>query len=418
MAPRTSTLAIASALLHTLTLAQQAPTPDAIQSLPTYTCTLADGCTEQLTNVVFAWPYHWMHTVDGYDSCTTSSGDLNSTLCGTSEDCFNNCELAPGDYEGLGISTDGNAITLYQYRNNDGKIENKSPNVMLLDPAGENYVNVQLLGQEFSFDVDISLLPCGENGALFLSEMDFTGGRSEYNPAGASYGFGGCSAQCSVGPYFNGEVNTEGLGACCHEMDLWEANAMATVYTPHPCAVEGIYGCTGDECGDDGVCAKAGCGWNTYQQGDKTFYGPGLVIDTSHTFTVTTQFITDDGTPSGTLTEIRRSYTQDGVVYSNPASSSNSELNSITADFCSATNDFGGLAAHGKALGRGMVLIFSLWQDAGGFMNWLDSDTAGPCSATEGDPAVIKVENPDAAITYSNIRWGEIGSTSSAAGAV
>jgi cellulase len=33
------------------------------------------------------------------------------------------------------------------------------------------------------------------NGALYLSEMDMSGGRNEYNP-GAAYGGGYCDAQC------------------------------------------------------------------------------------------------------------------------------------------------------------------------------------------------------------------------------
>jgi cellulase len=177
--------------------------------------------------------------------------------------------------------------------------------------------------------------------------MDFTGGRSEFNLAGASYRFGACSAQCSVSPYFNGQVNTEGLGACSHEIDLWEANSMATVYTPHPCTIEGIYGCKGDECGSNSVCNESGCGGNSYQQDDTSFYGPSLVIDTTKTFTVTTQFITDDGTTTGKLTEIRLFYTQNGVLYPNPVSTSPSGLNYIDEEFCSATDIFGGLKAHG-----------------------------------------------------------------------
>lgn len=417
MAPSTFTLAVVSALLRTLAVAQQAPTPDSIQSLPTYTCTITGGCVEQNTHVVFEWPYHWIHTIGGYDSCTTSNGELNSTLCGTAEDCYNNCEIAPGNYTGLGITTSGSSLTLYQYGNDSGTINNKSPNVMLLDSAGENYVNVQLLGRELSFDVDISLLPCGENGALFLSEMDFTGGRNEYNPAGASYGFGSCDAQCSVGQYFNGTVNTEGLGSCCNEMDLWEANSMATAYTPHPCNVSGIYGCTGSLCGSSGVCEKSGCGWNSYQQGNTSFYGPGLTVDTTKPFTVTTQFITDDGTTTGKLTEIRRYYTQNGVLIPNAVSTKYPGLNYIDDTFCTAADShsaaLGGLSAIGEALGRGMVLIFCLWQDSSQFMNWLDStvDNAGPCNSTAGDPATIIADYPNAAITYSNVKWGELGST-------
>lgn len=419
MVPRTRTLTVAFTLLR-LAVTQQAPTPDNILSLPTYTCTTTGGCVEQSTYVVVEWPYHWIHVIGGDEDCTTSSGGLNSTLCGTSEDCYNNCEIAPGSYPGLGITTTGNSLTLSQYVNDSGSINNASPNVMLLDSAGENYVLLQLLGQEFSFDVDVSLLPCGENGNVFLSEIDPTGGRNEYNPGGASYGFGGCTAQCSVSPYFNGTVNTEGLGACCNEFDFWEANSMATAYTPHPCNITGIYGCTGNACGSTGVCDEGGCGWNSYQQGNTSFYGPGLIVDTTNTFTVTTQFVTDDGTTTGTLTEIRRYYTQNGVVIPQPVSTSFSGLNYIDEAFCADTQPYaatlGGFTEMGEALGRGMVLIFSIWQDSSQYMNWLDSGNSGPCSSTAGDPTTILADYPNAAITYSNIKWGDLGSTSSAPG--
>lgn len=50
-------------------------------------------------------------------------------------------------------------------------------------------------------------------------------------------------------------------------MDLWEANAISTAYTPHPCSKTGLYACAGDECGDGdnrygGVCDKDGCDFN------------------------------------------------------------------------------------------------------------------------------------------------------------
>lgn len=57
---------------------------------------------------------------------------------------------------------------------------------------------LQLLGQEFTFDVDVSNLPCGLNGALYLSEMDADGGMARFptNKAGAKFGTGYCDAQC------------------------------------------------------------------------------------------------------------------------------------------------------------------------------------------------------------------------------
>jgi cellulose 1,4-beta-cellobiosidase len=47
-----------------------------------------------------------------------------------------------------------------------------------------------LLNQEFTFDVDLSTLPCGLNGALYFVEMDPDGGMSRFptNKAGAKYG--------------------------------------------------------------------------------------------------------------------------------------------------------------------------------------------------------------------------------------
>jgi len=52
--------------------------------------------------------------------------------------------------------------------------------------------------QEFTFDVDVSQLPCGLNGALYFSEMPADGGMSKYpaNKAGAKYGTGYCDSQC------------------------------------------------------------------------------------------------------------------------------------------------------------------------------------------------------------------------------
>ena len=60
------------------------------------------------------------------------------------------------------------------------------------------YQILKLLGKEFTFDVDVSNLPCGLNGALYLSQMDADGGLARWpgNKAGAKYGTGYCDAQC------------------------------------------------------------------------------------------------------------------------------------------------------------------------------------------------------------------------------
>lgn len=207
-------------------------------------------------------------------------------------------------------------------------------------------------------------------------------------------------------------------------MDFWEANSKATALTPHLCNVTGIYGCTGDACGFDGVCDEYGCGWNPYGQGATSFYGPGDAVDTTKPFTVVTQFITQNGSPCGALIEIRRLYVQDGVVIGNPVSTvvnsdANNATNAITDGFCNAGygagfEERGGLKPFGAQLAAGMTLLFAIWDDGSQFMNWLDSGSSGPCNSTEGNPSFIQANYPKSQVTWSNIKWGEINSTWSA----
>ncbi|PQE16834.1 Endoglucanase EG-1 protein [Rutstroemia sp. NJR-2017a BBW] len=170
-------------------------------------------------------------------------------------------------------------------------------------------------------------------------------------------------------------------------MDIWEANANATALTPHPCI------------GD--TCDKGGCGFNPYAQGKTSYYANGGTVDTLQPMTVITQFYTNDNTTTGTLVEIRRLYIQNGKIIQNAVSSSG--LDSITASWCDASDasaaSLGGLKTMGEALGRGMVLVLSIWNDNSQFMNWLDSGSNGPCSSTAGDPAKIQAQTPEAYVT-------------------
>jgi cellulase len=222
-------------------------------------------------------------------------------------------------------------------------------------------------------------------------------------------------------------------------MDIWEANSLANAMTPHTCSSSGSFLCSGTECNGTtaSVCDKNGCGLNPFRTGAKDFYGPGMTVDTTRPFTVVTQFVGTGGNSSssnssagdGTLSEIRRLYVQDGVAIQNaPVTGSSSggtaaaEAGAISEEFCTAANSssflrLGGLQAMGESLDRGMVLVFSLWNSAGDFMNWLDSGEAGPCNSTAGNPALIAANDPGVSVTFSNIRWGDIGSTFNASGA-
>lgn len=396
-ATRVSIVAAILALLPLNQAQQPATTAPGNPALTTWKCSSTGGCVIQDTSVVLDWGYHWIHAAGGYESCTTSSG-VNTTLCPDEATCAKNCVIEAANYTSAGVSVSGDSLTMHQYVESNGVYSNASPRLYLLGGDG-NYVMLQLLGGELTFDVDMSSLPCGENGALYLSEMSATGGRNEYNTGGAEYGSGYCDAQCPVQTWKNGTLNSGGQGYCCNEMDILEANSMANAYTPHPCSSTD--------------CDKGGCGFNPYAQGITNYWGPGDTVDTSKPFTITTQFLTDDGTKTGTLTEIRRQYIQNGKIIANAKSSAG--LDSITQSWCESSDGsaatFGGLTTMGQALGRGMVLIFSIWNDGSQYMNWLDSGSNGPCSSTAGNPATILAQNPTTHVVFSNIRWGDIDST-------
>ena len=77
--------------------------------------------------------------------------------------------------------------------------------------GADKYQMFKLLNKEFTFDVDVSKLPCGLNGALYLIEMDEDGGMSRFssNKAGAKYGTGYCDTQCPHDiKFINGEVRS------------------------------------------------------------------------------------------------------------------------------------------------------------------------------------------------------------------
>ena len=303
----------------------------------------------------------------------------------------------------------------------------------------ETYKLFKLKNRELAFDVDVSALDCGVNGAVYFVSMDGDGGAAKYdgNAAGAKYGTGYCDAQCpNDAKFINGESNTLNwtvsddpsdngyghYGSCCTEMDIWEANSLATAYTAHSCSVEGQTRCEADDCGDgdarySGLCDADGCDLQTYRLGNETFYGPGagFAVDTTRPFTLVTQFITADGTDDGALTEIRRHYRQDGRRVDTPAmkvpgGDGASAFDSLSTEYCEAELDAfggnatflarGGMGAMDGAFEDGVVFVLSLWDDSAAHMLWLDSTypvnstdpgaVRGPCATDSGDPDVLE----------------------------
>lgn len=157
-------------------------------------------------------------------------------------------------------------------------------------------------------------------------------------------------------------------------------------------------------------------------------------VDTSRPFSVVTQFLTEDGTDDTDIVEVKRFFVQDGKKIDHPDTAvpgQSKAHKTINDDMCGDIknifgdkNDYsakGGMKRMSDALGRGMVLVMSLWDDHAANMLWLDSKypvdstsvgaERGPCSTDSGKPEDVEANNRDAYVKYSNIRVGEIDST-------
>ena len=169
-------------------------------------CTAGGACTSASTKIVLDANWRWLHSTSGYTNCYTGQ-EWDTSLCPDDTTCAANCALDGADYSGTyGISTSGDALTLKFVTTGSNK--NVGSRVYLMSDDS-TYQEFKLLNQEFTFDVDVSNLPCGLNGALYFSEMDADGGMSKYptNKAGAKYGTGYCDSQCPRDlKFINGQV--------------------------------------------------------------------------------------------------------------------------------------------------------------------------------------------------------------------
>jgi len=415
------------------------------------TCT-ESGCESKQGMVTIDSNWRWTHKAGETTNCYTG----NKWDCADVETCTSECVVEGADQEytnTYGVQSSGNKlelgfVTQGPYSKNIG-----SRTYLMKDDYA--YQLFQLKNKEFTYTVDDSKLGCGLNGALYFVQMDADGGKSKYSNAGASHGLGYCDAQCPHDlKFINGEANAEDwkpsetdvnagtgkYGSCCTEIDIWEANSISTAYTMHSCSTDGQTRCEGTDCGDNGpdrfkgLCDKNGCDLQSYRLGNKNFFGPGseFEVDSTKPITVTTQFITNDGTDTGKLVEVKQFYTQDGKKIEHPSYTVNgNQHDSITDDFCKdwvaetkdGTNflEKGGLGQIEKAIDAGVVLVMSLWDDHYANMLWLDSTypvdstdpgaARGTCSTDSGVPADVEKEQADSSVIFSDIRFGPIGST-------
>jgi cellulose 1,4-beta-cellobiosidase len=452
---------VGTASLLSFAAAQQAGTNDENYLMPVglQSCWWnAQGqkeCTTEQKSISLDANWRWTHVAGDYKNCYTDS-EWDTSICTDGATCAQKCAAGAVNqetWEGTyGVKQNGNGVDVGFVTQGPYSVNVGSRSYMMENES--EYKLFSMLEKEISFDVDLSNMPCGTNAAIYFSEMEKTGNAGDTNKAGAAYGTGYCDGQCARDlKWVGGKANSEGwtpntadpynnsgegtMGACCAEMDLWEANMVATAFTPHPAEQPGLNICMGDEgCGrQDGdrfisPTDRDGCDLNAYRMGTKNFYGPGseYQVNTLQPFKVVTRF----HAPSGVLTGIEQFYVQNGVEIHHPSYSAMGGSNMETDESCAAQklafgdrNRFaeeGGMKTMGEALDRGMVLVISMWDDIAVSMNWLDSymgddSTApgalrGPCDPADGKPETLREAHPDAGYTVTNFRWGAFGTTS------
>jgi cellulose 1,4-beta-cellobiosidase len=171
-------------------------------------CSAPGSCTTQQGQVVIDSNWRWTHTTGTTTNCYTGN-TWNSSVCTSNTACASECVLEGADYQGTyGADASGDSLSLTFVTK--GTYATNIGSRLYLMASESEYQMFTLLGNEFTFDVDLSALPCGLNGALYFVSMDADGGMSKYsgNKAGAKYGTGYCDSQCPRDlKFINGQVS-------------------------------------------------------------------------------------------------------------------------------------------------------------------------------------------------------------------
>ena len=161
-----SAIALAALLLG-ITSAQQVGTLTAEVHPPLtwQTCT-SGGCTTNNGKIVLDSNWRWLHSTSGSTNCYTGN-TWDATLCPDDVTCAKNCALDGANYASTyGITTSGSSLRINFVTTSGAK--NVGSRVYLM-ADDSTYQEFNMLNQEFTFDVDVSKLPCGLNGALYMS---------------------------------------------------------------------------------------------------------------------------------------------------------------------------------------------------------------------------------------------------------
>lgn len=132
-------------------------------SLTWQTCTSASSCTTTTGSVGIDANWRWTHDVASSTNCYTGN-TWNAALCPNDVACAAACCLDGAAYSSTyGITTSASALSLgFVTPNSNGKNVGSRTYLMASETK---YQMFNLLGKEFTFDVDVSQLPVRENRA-------------------------------------------------------------------------------------------------------------------------------------------------------------------------------------------------------------------------------------------------------------
>ena len=165
--------------------------------MTTYTCDATGACTpDTATSIVLDANWRWTHGVGSTTNCYTGD-EWDAALCPDPVTCAANCAIDGAAYsQTYGINTQGDEMSIQlavvgQYDTNIGA------RTYMMDDDSVHYKMYKLKNREFVFDVDVSTLPAGTNGALYFVQMAADGGASLYpgDQAGSAYGTGYCDGE-------------------------------------------------------------------------------------------------------------------------------------------------------------------------------------------------------------------------------
>ena len=141
--------------------------------------------------------WRWTHKVNDWHNCYEGTS-WDMSVCSDPTACAKNCALdkvPPEDMSNIyGVSSTGDQLRL-NFLTNGGDAPNVGSRFYMMGAGEQSYEMFKLKNREFTFDVDVSNLPCGINGALYFVEMSENGDMGVGdNNAGPAYGTGYCDA--------------------------------------------------------------------------------------------------------------------------------------------------------------------------------------------------------------------------------